>query len=308
MTKLQKPKYAYMGGRIVDWDDARIHVASESLIRGISVFEGIKGYWNADETDLGLLALRAHFSRLKRSAQLNEIPFDMEFDGFSEACMSLVRALHAKGSDLWIRPTVYSVQGNWGLDTESDLVITCYQQPKQRPPGIEVGISTWQRPLDNALPARIKSAANYQASRLARIEGRSAGFEDMILLNPMGRVAEATGSCLLMVREDCVFTPPAYEGCLESITVGIVEQLCETLHIPFKRRPVERSELFIADELCLVGTLMEFGHLRRIGHRPMPAEHRLIGRIADEFWAAVRGSRPHPAVELTSVLGGQVGS
>src|SRR5262245_24944627 len=301
MAKLQRPPFVYMNKRFVAWEDATIHVGSEALIRGISVFEGIKAYWNHDESQLAMLALRGHYERLRRSAALQYLPFEVNFDEFQEACRGLVRKLMTRGKDQWLRPTVFAVDGHWGEFTQTDLVITSYHQDKKRPEPFDVGVSTWQRPSDTALPARIKSAANYQIGRLARIEGRRQGFADMILLNPAGRVAEATGSCVLMVRGERIITPPHYEGCLESITVDIVEALCKTLGIDFLRRPIERTELAVADGVCLAGTLMELGRVRNLEGRPLPIASPVLERVADEFWACVRGEKRHPAIELTSV-------
>lgn len=302
MAKLQKPPYVYMNGRLTKWDDARIHVASEALIRGISVFEGIKGYWSHDNGDLALLALEAHFQRFRRSALLQHLPMTMTFEQFRDACSLLTRELMDRERDLWLRPTLYSVEGHWGEDTVADVVISCYLLDKKRPDPIAVGVSTWRRPSDACMPTRIKSAANYQTSRIARIEGRRQGFADMILLNSSDRVAEATGSCVLMVKNGCVVTPPPYEGCLESITVDIVEGLCESLGIGFERRPLDRSELLVSDEIALAGTLMELAVVKRIESRDMPEHSPVFDRLSNEYWACIRGERHHPAVRLTSVL------
>jgi len=152
-----------------------------------------------------------------------------------------------------------------------------------------------------ALPARIKSAANYQIGRLARIEARRQGMADMILLNQWGRVAEASGSCVLLVRNRTVVTPPASEGCLESITVDTLEQLSSDLGIRFERRPVDRTELYVADEMCLVGTLAELIPVRRVDSAVIPESRPVLDALADEFWACVRGSQQHAAIELTAV-------
>ncbi len=301
MVQLQKPPYVYMGGRITPWDEATIHVGSEALIRGISVFEGIKGYWRHDGSEFALLALREHYDRLLRSAELQHLPCAITFEEFREACISLVRRLLIKERDLWLRPTLFAVQGHWGEDTVTDLVITSYHQDKKRPDPIDIGISTWQRPSDSALPARIKAAANYQIGRFARIEGRRQGFSDMVMLNSAGRVAEASGSCVLIVRNGKVVTPPWHEGCLESITVDTIEALCQSLQIPFERRPIDRTELGIAEGACLAGTLMELGRVRRIEARKLREHCPVLDRIEDEFWACVRGQRMHPAVRLTTV-------
>ncbi len=296
---LQTPAYVFMNGRVMPWSDARIHVGAEAVTRGISVFEGIKGYWRHDSGEFALLALREHFDRLNRSALLQHLPFSMDYESFQAACLVLVRKLLTRERDLWLRPTVLPVEGYWGEDTVTDLVITCYHQDQKKPAPINAGFSTWQRAFDVALPARIKSAANYQVARLARIEGRRQGFDDMILLNAWGRVAEATGSCVIMVRNGCVVTPPAYEGCLESITVNIVESLCRTLELPFERRPIDRSELLVADEIALAGTLLELGIIRRIDSRAMPDAAPVITRIGEEYWACMRGERQNPGVRLT---------
>lgn len=301
MAEWQKPPYVFMNGQISAWEDARIHVGSEALIRGISVFEGIKGYWRYDCEEFALLALREHFDRLTRSALLQHLPFSLSYEEFEDACAALVRKLLIKERDLWLRPTLLAVDGHWGEDTITDLVITCYNQEKKRPAPIALGISTWQRPLDTGLPARIKSAANYQVGRLARIEGRRQGFGDMVLLNQWGRVAEATGSCVIMVRDGSVATPSCYEGCLESITINIVESLCISLDIDFQRRPIDRSELLVSDEIALAGTLMELGIVASLDSREMPRSTPVLDRITEEYWACARGERQHLAMRLTPV-------
>lgn len=301
MVKLQRPPYVYMNGDITPWDDATIHVTSEALIRGVSVFEGIKGYWRHDDREFSLLALRQHYDRLCRSAQLLHLPFSMSYESFGEACSGLAKRLLSPEKDLWLRATLLPVEGHWGEGTVCDLVITGYHQDKARPEAIDIGVSTWQRPSDAALPARIKSAANYQIGRLARIEARRHGMADMVLLNQWGRVAEASGSCVLLVRKHTLVTPPASEGCLESITVDTLEALSADLGIRFVRRPVDRTELYVSDEMCLVGTLAELIPVHRIDSDVLPESRPILKTLADEFWACVRGSRKHAAVDLTPV-------
>jgi branched-chain amino acid aminotransferase len=301
MIQLQRPPFVFMNGRITPWEEATIHVSSEALTRGVSVFEGIKGYWRHDGAEFNVLALREHYDRLTRSARLMHLPFAISYENFKGACVGLVRQLLTRDRDLWLRTTLLSIEGQWGEGTVSDLVITCYHQDKKRPDPIDIGVSTWQRATDACLPARVKSAANYQIGRLARIEGRRQGFGDMVLLNQWGRVAEATGSCLLVVRRGKVVTPPPSEGCLESITVDIIERLCASVGVPFERRPLDRTELYIADEACLVGTLMELGQVRRIESHMLTERAPILEKLANEFWCCVRGMREHPAVTLTPV-------
>ncbi len=298
MNQLQRPPYVYMKGAITPWQDARIHVASEALIRGISVFEGIKGYWSADGRTFSILALEEHYTRLRQSAMMIHLPFELEYPGFVAACRSLAQRLVVPNKDLWLRPTVYPLEGNWGLDTTTDLVIMAYTQEMRRPEPIEVGISTWQRPGDAAQPPRIKSAANYLVSRNARIDGRRQGFAEMVLLNQWGRVAEGTGSAILIARHGQVITPPASEGCLESITVNITERISAALGIPFLRRPIDRSELYIADEICFAGTLLELAPVKCFEYRTLQVPGPVFKPITDAFWSAVRAEQRISGIEL----------
>lgn len=304
MVQLQRPSHVYMGGDLREWDEATVHISSESLIRAASVFEGIKGYWERDNRIFNLLALSEHFERLQRSAQLLHLPFTMSFEDFSSACSQLTRQLLRDDRDLWLRPTLLAVEGNWGRDTVTDLVITAYTLEPRRPDPVDVGLSSWQRAGDRAQPARIKSSANYQVGRLARIEGRRRGYDEMILINPAGRISEATGSCVLVVRDGIVATPPPYEGCLESITVNILERLCIELEIQFVRRPIEVTELYLADEAFLAGTLAEVVPIRTFEDHVFEGTP-VIDVLANRFWETVRAVRSNPNVLLSTVQLGE---
>jgi branched-chain amino acid aminotransferase len=204
---------------------------------------------------------------------------------------------------MWIRATLYVVEGHWGEGTVADLVVTSYHQEKAPPKPVNIGVSTWRRSSDVSLPPRIKTSSNYQVARLARIEGRGRGYSEMILLNQWGRVAEATGACVLMVRNNKVITPPPSEGRLESITVEIVASLCTSLGIDFVERPIDRTELYVADELSLAGTLAELAPIRRIDEHVLPEESPILDQVRTRFWNAVRGVEPHRAIDLSIVLG-----
>src|SRR5262249_55498015 len=140
---------------------------------------------------------------------------------------------------------------------------------------------------------------NYQVGRLARIEGRATGCQDMVLLNQWGRVAESTGACILMVRDGVVYTPPATEGALETITVDIVEALASSVEIPFVRRPIGRTELSIADEIALCGTLAELPVVRLFEGQKMSENARVLKALQTRYLNAVRGIDPHPAIQLS---------
>ena len=298
--KLQKPKFVHMNGRLRLWDEATLHVGCEAAIRGLNVFEGVKAYRQPDGS-LAIVMLRRHYERLQRSARLLCIPFEHGYGKFTRCICELAEALVQPDKEMWFRTTLFATQGHWGEGTEAELVITAYQADTALPKPVSLGVSTWRRSPDVSLPARIKTGSNYQVARLARIEGRALGCEDMVLLNQSGRVAEATGSCILMVREGKVCTPPATEGALESITVQAIEALARKKGIPFERRLIDRTELVVADELAICGTLAEVVPVKTIEGRPLPVNSPLLKELQTGYFQAVRGIAPHPEIDLTPV-------
>ena len=289
-----------MGGGLRLWKEATLHVGCEAVTRNVNVFEGLKGYWQPDGP-FGVVQLRRHYDRLRRSARLLHIPFEDTYEHFRDAIGELAEALLTPERDMWFRTTLFAIQGQWGEGTVADLVITAYHQDKKVPDPINLGVSTWRRSPDVSLPARAKAGANYQAARLARIEGRARGCQDMVLLNDSGRVAEATGSCIVMVRDGVAYTPPATEGALESITLEIVEALAHSMKIPFIRRPIDRTELLVADEIAICGTLAELVLVESIEGLPLNPESQLLRTLQTRFFRAARNIEPHPFVDLTVV-------
>ncbi len=298
MVQLQQPKFVYMGGKLRPWNEAVLHVGCEAVTRALNVFEGIKGYWQPDRR-LGIVMVRQHYERLRRSARLLHIPFDWTYEAYQQAIFELIGALLEPDQDIWARTSLYAIEGHWGEGTVADLVITAYHQAKELPRPIHLGVSTWQRSSDLAMPARVKTSTNYQVGRLARIEGRQLGCQDMVLLNQWGRVAEATGSCVLMVREGTVYTPPATVGALESITIDAIESLSHSLGIKFVRRPIERTELLVAEEIGLAGTLAELTIVKSIEGLPLAERSPVLHALQARYMDAVRGVTPHPSVEMS---------
>ncbi len=296
MVDLQRPEFIYFDRQIRPWDDARIHVSSEAVFRGLNVFEGLKGYWQPDGS-LGVVALQRHYERFQRSAKLLNMPFDYSWEEFEDAVHGIIGALAQKDNNIWVRATLYMIEGHWGLGQRTDLCLQAFQTPIERPDPIEVGVSTWKRAIDNVLPARIKTSSNYQVARLARMEGRKRGYAEMILLNSQDRVAETGGSCVAITREGRVSTPPPSEGVLESITIDIVEKLAAANDIAFERRPIDRTELHIADETAIIGTLAEVTKVTAVDDYAMPGTADLLERLADLYFDAV--STGNAAAELS---------
>jgi len=234
---------------------------------------------------------------MRQSAQLLAIPFDMSLEAWVEAHFAIVESLYEPSRQMWMRATLYVTEGHWGENQKADLVITAFHREKGLPLPMASGISTWRRATDDSLPYRIKTSTNYQVARLAKLEGRERGYPEMVLLNQHGRVAESIGSAILVVRDGEILTPPSWEGTIESITVQILESLAADLGIPFSRRPIDRTELIIADEMAFVGTMNDVTPISSFDGRKMP-EQRVLSRLARRYLAACEGIEPHPAVDL----------
>ena len=287
-VKLQEPEFVYMGGKLTRWDDAVLHIGCEAVTRGLNVFEGLKGYWH-ENGRFGIVFMERHYKRLLQSAKLLHLPCSWTYNEYESAVHELVGTMLTPEQDMWMRVTLFGVEGHWGIDTRSDLVITAYHQTKNPPAPISLGVSTWQRTRDVSLPYRIKTSANYEIGRLARIEGRARNCQEMVLLNADGRVAESTGSAVIMVRDGVIYSPPSTEGALESITLDFVEQIANSLDIEFVRRPIDRTELLIADELSLAGTLAELVPVKAIDGSAVDPDGPVLSRLRQRFFEVVRG-------------------
>lgn len=294
---LQTPALIYARGAVRPWADATLHVNTEAVMRGINVFEGLKAFWNVNG-GFGIVTIRDHYERLHRSARIMRIPFDVSFEAYEAACHALLAPLATQEQNMWLRTTLYLIEGHWGQGDVTDMVITAYNHPKEPVKPMETGVTSWRRANDNALPARVKTGANYIVARFSKMESRDRGYREMILLNDDGRVAEFVGSGLLMVRDGTVYTPPATEGAFESITVNLIEILAGDLGIPFVRRPVERTELLVADELASCGSLNDLVMVSGVDGVPL-GDAPILTRLRDRYLAATTGADPHPAIDLS---------
>lgn len=257
LSQLQSPPWALFNGELVRYEDVRIHISAEALTRALSVFEGMKGYWNNSGDVFAVRSPRRHYDRLCRSAALFHIPVSFTYEEFLAGLATLAEQLLVPDRDLWFRPTLYVTRGHWGEGTAANLVVTGFTQQKHDPDPMRLGVSTWRRAADVALPARVKSSANYVSARLARIEVHRLGYDDAVLLNEAGRIAEVTGACILIADRRGIACPPTSEGCLDSITVDALERIALDLGLPFERRPIERTELLAANECGIAGTISE---------------------------------------------------
>jgi branched-chain amino acid aminotransferase len=300
LSQLSSPPWALVNGELVPYQDVRIHISAEALTRALSVFEGVKGYWNAAGDEFAIRSPRRHYDRLLRSAALFHIPVEFSYEEFVAGLATLARKLLVPDRDLWFRPTLYVTRGHWGEGTAADLVVTAFTQQKHDPDPMRLGVSTWRRPGDVALPARVKSSANYAAARLARIEVRRLGYEDAVLLNEAGRVAEATGACILMADRTGITSPPVSEGCLDSITLDALEHVARDLGLGFERRPIERTELLAAQECGIAGTISELTLVEEIDGFRFGLSG-VLALLRRRYVEIMRGESVLPGIDLVPV-------
>jgi branched-chain amino acid aminotransferase len=301
ISQLQSPPWALVNGELVPYAEVKIHVGAEALTRALSVFEGVKGYWTDGGDVFSVRTPRRHYDRLCRSAALFHIPVHFSYDEFVGWLARLAGELLVPERDLWFRPTLFVTKGHWGEGTEADLVVTAFTQQKHDPDPMRLGVSTWRRASDVALPTRVKSSANYVGGRLARIEVRRLGYDDAVLLNEGGRVAEATGACVLIASGDLISTPTTSEGCLDSITVDVIEQVALALGLRFERRPIERTELLAAAECGVAGTISELTLVEEIDGFHYD-QNGALAQVRQRYIEVMRGREELPGVELVPLV------
>ena len=301
LSQLQTPKWALVNGELVPYDDVRIHISAEALTRALSVFEGVKGYWDSTGEVFALRTPRLHYDRLCRSAAMLHIPIAFSYDDYLTGLQTLAGVLLRPDRDLWFRTTLYVTHGHWGEGTAADLVVTAFTQDKINPDPMRLGVSTWRRAADVALPTRVKSSANYIGGRLARIEVRRLGYDDAVMLNDAGRVAEATGACVVIADKGAVVSPPTHEGCLDSITVGALQLISQECGIAFERRPIERTELLAAEECGIAGTITELTLIEEIDGFHY-TQTGLLSELRQQYLRVMRGECLLDGIELLPIV------
>ena len=257
------PPYAWLNGNVVAWDQCVVHARSQGAFWGANVFEGIRAYWNAQGDQLYAFRLGEHLARLRRSMKSLRMEIEYTEADLERGVVDLIRVNDFR-QDVHVCVVAYFNMGpNFDpLCHTTDTGVHITSTPVPRSPaygrGVAASISSWRRISDDSMPPRIKTGANYHNSRLAQHEAVRNGFDTTLLLNQRGQVSEAPGSCVVMVRDGELITPPGTSGVLEGITLATVAEIAWTeLGIPLRRREVDRTELYVADEIFLCGTMSE---------------------------------------------------
>jgi len=263
-----KSDVIWMNGKLVPWDDARIHVGSHVIHYGSAVFEGVRCY-NTPEGP-AIFRLDAHTERLFNSAKIYRMDMPYTFEELSRAQLETVAA--NKKEACYIRPIVYRGYGQLGVNPfpcPVDVAIMVwdwgrYLGQEALETGVDVCVSSWARIAPNTLPAMAKTSANYMNSQLIKMEAIKAGYVEGIALDSDGYLSEGSGENLFLVKNGTLLTPPLVSSVLPGITRDTVVQLARRLRIPVEEARLPREMLYISDEVFMTGTAAEITPVRSV--------------------------------------------
>ena len=296
------PAYLWWNGKRVPWESATVHLTSTFWTGVTAIFEGIMSYWNDDHEELYIWQLDAHLQRLMRSQKLMRQASPYSVAELTAAITDLVRALEVRG-DTYIFPYCYPKGGgNFESSTTLepqpvDIAITARPNPSHLGKGWlrSACVSSYTRISDNVMPPRVKNIANYRNSNLAMAEAHIDGYDTALILNTDGKVAEGPGSCVMLMRDGVLVTPSSTDSILESITRSSVIELAKReLGLTVVERSVDRTELYVADEIFMVGTAAEILAVGSVDKYVVG--NGKIGPVTQQldaiFHDVVRGKRP----------------
>ncbi len=283
---MAKPSLLNMSGTIVPYEEARVHVLSTAMKYAASVYEAMRAYWSDADQQLYVFRLREHLRRLERSAKIARIPLPADAARLERETLEIIRANDLR-EDLHVRLIVFVDTDDGGLASREPVGYVIAPIPTTRyfdTPGLHVG--------------GVKAAANYQNSRLALLQAKTDGYDDAIMLNRDGSVAEGPGYTLFLVRDDQPMTPSVTSNILEGVTRSTLLTLFpESLGVTVEQREIDRTELYVADEAFFAGTAAEVTPILSIDRRPVGegVMGPLTAKVRDAYFRAVRdGSAPHP--------------
>jgi branched-chain amino acid aminotransferase len=289
----EKTEKIWMDGELVPWDEARVHVLTHSLHYGSGVFEGIRTYAAADGP--AVFRLTDHIQRLLDSAKLIVMNIPWTREQLVDACKLTVRE---SGLDsCYVRPIAYLGYGEIGLNplpcpVNVSIAVWpwgAYLGEESLEAGVRVKVSSWRRMDPNVNPVAAKGTGIYINSSLAKVEAVQSGYDEAILLNTQGFVAECTGENLFIVKNGVLITPPLSSGALAGITRDSIMTIARDLGYPVKEEQLLRHDLYLADEAFLTGTAAEIVPMRSVDDRVIGDPGEITRKIQETYFAVVHG-------------------
>jgi branched-chain amino acid aminotransferase len=297
----------YFEGEFVPMRDAKVSIMTHAFMYGTATFEGIRAYWNADEGRLYGLKIREHAARLRQSCRILMMENVPSVDDLSGLIVETIRRNDFR-EDAYIRPSFYKSTRAIGvrlhhLENELYIVAVPFGNYIDTDSGTRVMTSSWRRNADEALPARGKIVGGYVNMAFQKSEAELNGFDEAIVLTADGHVNEASAANIFVVRDGVALTPPVTDDILEGVTRLAIIELLGKEGIPVEIRSIDRSELYVADEMFLCGTGVQVSSVIEVDHRPVgTGTIGPIGQLVrDRYFDAVRGRLPEYAHWLTPI-------
>ncbi|MCK9478954.1 MAG: branched-chain amino acid transaminase [Firmicutes bacterium] len=268
MKNIQEDRLIWLDGKIVPLHEATINVLSPTSQFGANVFEGIRCYWNEEEGQLYAFRLAEHYKRLKNSMKIFQMEDKYPIDLLKQSLIDVVKANNYK-EDIAVRQTVFiDGLGSWSSKGPVNMFvapIAKHRSDLTMNKGMRCCVSSWERISDRNISPKVKVGANYINSRMAQIEALNNGYDSAIFMNNQGKVSEGPGSCIFIVRDGKLLTPPITASILESITRDTVLELAkEYLKIEVAERDIDRTELYVCDEIFLCGSAIEIAPVTNV--------------------------------------------
>ena len=290
------PKYVFMDGAIVPYAEAKVGVLTHALNYGTAVFGGIRGYWNDDEAELFVFRPKDHYRRFLQSAGLMRMELPYTEDDLVEATLEVLRTEGLR-EDAYVRPLAFFSDEIIGVrlhNLTARLSITSlpFGRYVQNEENAHVTVSSWRRVDDNIIPARGKIAGAYVNSAFAKSDAQLAGFDEAIVLSQDGHVSEGSAENLFIVRNGIAVTPTITDNILEGIVRRTVMlMLRDELGIEVQERQIDRTELYLADEVFFTGTGVQISAVTKVDHRPVGTGLMgpVVRQLREIFFNVVRG-------------------
>jgi branched-chain amino acid aminotransferase len=293
---MRETEKIWMNGELVDWADARIHVAAHGLHYGSGVFEGIRCY----ETDNGpaVFRLTDHLVRLHNSARLLHMDLAYPVEELRRASHELIAANGL--AECYLRPLAFYGYGELGVHPGTNPVDVCiiswpwgtYLGEDALESGVRAKVSSWKRVGPNTIPHVAKATGIYLNSMLAVIEATRAGYDEAILLTDEGMIADGSGENIFVIKDEILSTPDLSASILPGITRQTVIEIAQTLGYAVQEREIIRSELYLADEVFMCGTAAEVTPVRSVDDHEIGAPGPVTKAIQAGYFDAVRGRDP----------------
>lgn len=299
------PRYLLLDGKLVPYADARVHVLSAAFKYGIIVFEGLRAYWNEAKGELYGFRFDDHFERLLRSLKVMRLASPLPAAAYTDAMVRLIRENELR-TDLHLRAQVFVNEDDGRIGATAPVSFAMAAMPMERyhgKDGLSVQISSWTRISERDLPPRIKAVPNYHNSRLALLQAKLDGYDDAILLGPDGKVTEGPGYNLFMVRGGSLVTPSTTDGILEGITRDSILELARDMGVPTVERSIDRTELYLADEIFFCGSAAEVTPITSVDRHVVGSggPGRVSLELRERFLSTARGERDDARAWLTRI-------